>query len=326
MSRYWIAFPVCCFAAGFISLAIPAPSGAATPPLNDQGAAPEFVGIKGWLNGGPLTMAGLRGKVVLVDFWAYSCINCIRTLPFLERWQKQYGKQGLVVVGVHAPEFRFETDPRNIQSAITRFGINYPVAQDNDLQTWKAFHNQYWPAEYLIDRNGHIVYSHAGEGEYDVSENAIRTMIGMKASVGAENGIDLNRIGSPEMYFGAQRVAALASPEAPHPGEQAYTVPPHLALNQFALVGQWSLSGEQATLVQPRGRIMLHCHASKIFLVASSSHPITIGVTVDGKAAPDVTIQESRLYTLFENNGYADHQLEVDIPQAGLSAFTFTFG
>ncbi|WP_419728821.1 redoxin domain-containing protein [Lichenicola sp.] len=326
--RHRFVSTVCGLAAVMLTCAASPASRAAgpVPPRQDVGPAPEFAGIKGWLNGGPLTMAGLRGKVVLVDFWAYSCINCIRTLPFLERWQSQYGSQGLVVVGVHTPEFRFETNPHNIQSAISRFGINYPVAEDDDMQTWNAFHNRYWPAEYLIDRAGHIVSAHAGEGEYGATENAIRTLLGNHSSVGPENGVDLSRIGSPEMYFGLQRVAMLASPQAPRAGAQIYTAPATLPLNRFALVGRWSLAGESATLAQPGGRILLHCRSGKIFMVASSTAPVTVKVTVDGKPAADVTIQGSRLYTLFDSSDYGEHELELDIPRAGLSAFTFTFG
>ncbi len=288
MGRNWQVRSVSCIAAGLIAVSAPGRAGAqpASPLLKDLGPAPELAGIKGWLNGGPLTIAGLRGKVVLINFWAYSCINCIRTLPYLEKWQGAYGKQGLVVIGVHAPEFRFETNPQNIQSAITRFGINYPVAEDNDLLTWNAFHNQYWPAEYLIDRYGQIAYTHVGEGEYDVTENAIRTLVGVGSPVAAENGADLSRIGSPEMYFGLQRVAMLASPEPPGLGERSYTAPAHLALNRFALAGRWMLSGETATLAQPGGRILLRCRSGKIFMVASSPNPVTVDVTVDGKPAP----------------------------------------
>jgi len=288
--------------------------------------APELVGIKGWLNGGPLTIAGLRGKVVLVDFWAYSCINCIRTLPYLEKWQSAYGSKGLQIIGVHTPEFRFETKPENILSAIRRFKINYPVAEDNDTATWTAFRNQYWPAEYLIDQQGRIVRTHFGEGEYDVTENAIRRLLGIGSPVGTENGIDLSRIGSPEMYFGLDRVEKLASPQNPRAATQLYTVPAELPLNRFALSGHWALAPEQATLEAPNGRIVLHARSGKIFMVASSRQPVTVAVTVDGTPQPSVTISESRLYTLFDSNDYREHRLTLDIPQAGLSAFTFTFG
>ena len=308
-------------------LAAPLAARAAAPPLlHDLGLAPEFAGLAGWLGSPPLTMAGLRGKVVLVDFWAYSCINCLRTVPFLTRWQHEYGPAGLVVVGVHAPEFKFERSAANVQSAMRRFGIDYPVAQDNDLATWKAFHNEFWPAEYVINQKGRIVYTHSGEGNYDVTENIIRTLLKTGGAVGPEPGTDLTRIGSPEMYFGLDRVENLASPEKPSAGAHRYTAPASLALNRFALVGTWSLSGEKARLVKAGGEIHLHCHAGKVFMVASASRPVTLQVSVDGKAVPAVQVGESRLYTLLDGGEYSDHDVVVTIAQPGLEAFTFTFG
>ena len=153
------------------------PALAATPVLIDYGPAPDFAGIEKWLNSEPLAMASLRGKVVLVDFWTYSCINCLRTLPYVTKWYDSYKDKGLVVIGVHTPEFAFERQTRNVQTAIKRFKINYPVAQDNRYATWKAYNNQYWPAAYLIDRKGTIVLKHIGEGKYDEMENAIRVLL-----------------------------------------------------------------------------------------------------------------------------------------------------
>jgi thiol-disulfide isomerase/thioredoxin len=294
--------------------------------LGDLGPAPEFTGIDGWLNSPPLTMAGLRGHVVLVDFWAYSCINCLRTLPFLIRWAHDYKDRGLVVVGVHAPEFKFEHDAKNVQKAIDRFHINYPVALDNGMKTWDAFRNEYWPEEYLIDRSGRIVYKHAGEGNYDTTENAIRSLLDAGPAVGKEAGADLTKIGSPEMYFGLDRVADLASPEAVKAGVQHYSAPAVLALNRFALTGAWRLSGEQATLAKDGGGIVLHCRAGKVFMVASAVAPVTLAVTVDGKAQAPVVVHESRLYTLFDSGDYGQHEVRIVVPQAGFSAFTFTFG
>jgi thiol-disulfide isomerase/thioredoxin len=158
-----------------LGLASPAP--AANPVLVDHGIAPNFNGIEQWLNSEPLSMAGLRGKVVLVDFWTYSCINCLRTLPYVTKWHERYKDHGLVVVGVHTPEFPFERQTGNVQTAIKRFGIRYPVAQDNQYATWKAYDNQYWPAAYLIDRTGRIVLKHFGEGRYDEMESAIRMLL-----------------------------------------------------------------------------------------------------------------------------------------------------
>ncbi len=298
----------------------------AQAPKPDLGPAPQFAGITTWLNSPPLTMAALRGRVVLVDFWAYSCINCLRTLPFLIRWQNQYKDRGLQIIGIHAPEFKFEHDPHNVQAAIDRFGINYPVAMDNDMATWNAFHNEYWPTEYLIDRNGRIVDKHVGEGNYDETENAIRKLLDAGPAVAAEPGPDLKKIGSPEMYFGLDRVENLAIPEAPHAGVRTYSAPPSLKLNRFALVGAWTLSAEQATLAKGKGEVLLHCRSGKVFMVASSVVPVTLSVTVDGKPQPAVTVRESRLYTIFDSTDYSDHIVKLDVPKAGFRAFTFTFG
>ena len=230
------------------------------------------------------------------------------------------------MVGVHAPEFKFERSAANVQSAMRRFGIDYPVAQDNDLATWKAFHNEFWPAEYVINQKGRIVYRHAGEGNYDVTENVIRTLLKAGSAIGPEPGADLTRIGSPEMYFGLDRVENLASGQAPSAGPHHYTAPASLALNRFALVGTWNLSGEKASLIKAGGEIHLHCHAGKVFMVASACRPVTLQVTVDGKAGKLVQVSESRLYTLLDGDDYRDHEVDISAAQPGLEAFTFTFG
>ncbi|MEJ1978215.1 MAG: redoxin domain-containing protein [Acetobacteraceae bacterium] len=214
--------------------------------------APDFVGIEHWLNSEPLTMAGLRGKVVLIDFWTYSCINCLRTLPYLTRWYDAYKDKGFVLVGVHTPEFPFERQTRNVETAIERFGIKYPVAQDNTYSTWKAYNNVYWPAEYLIDQQGNIVLEHFGEGKYDEMEDAIRTLLAAGPAVAKDNGVDLTRIGSPEMYFGTDRLAYLGNAEKPGNGPQTYTIPANLPLNHFALVGTWDVQKQNAVLMQGR--------------------------------------------------------------------------
>ncbi len=299
---------------------------AAGPELSDQGPAPEFAGITNWLNSPPLTMAGLRGKVVLVDFWTYSCINCLRTLPYVTRWYDTYKDKGLVVVGVHTPEFPFERETRNVQTAIQRFGIKYPVAQDNAYATWKAYKTEYWPSDYLVDQKGNIVLTHFGEGAYGEMENAIRTLISAGPAVPKDNGQDLSQIGSPEMYFGLERLEYFGSPEKPQPGPHAYTSPGNLALNHFALVGTWDLQGQNAVLAQNDGTVLLAFRSAKVFMVASSPAPVTVSAVVDGKAQPPVTIQGSQLYTLFDSTDYRQHFLTLKIPKAGVNLYTFTFG
>lgn len=294
--------------------------------IGDYGPAPEFAGISNWLNSPPLTMAGLRGKVVLIDFWAYSCINCLRALPYVTRWHDAYKDRGLVVVGVHTPEFAFERVTANVQKAASRFGVRYPVAQDNAMATWRAYSNQYWPAEYLVDRNGHVVLKHFGEGRYDETENAIRSLLAAGAPVPRDDGVDRSRIETREMYFGIGRVEMLASPERPREGEATYSSPSPLPSNHFALVGTWKLGAENATLARDGGVVHLAFQSGKVFMVASSERPVTVGVIVDGRPQPPVTVQESRLYTLFDSRDYGEHVMTLSIPKAGFEAFTFTFG
>lgn len=306
-----------------------AAAGIARPATAAQ-TAPEFAGIEAWHNSKPLTMRQLRGKVVLIDFWTYSCINCLRTLPHVTRWYDQYKDKGLVVVGVHSPEFPFEKQQGNVRDAIAKFGIRYPVAQDNDLATWDAWDNKYWPAEYLVDQRGNVVAHHYGEGNYMEMENAIRTLLGLprledKGGNDAD-APDFTQLGSPEMYFGSDRSQNNASPEGARTGTRDFTAPSRLELNQFALVGRWEIGRENATLVSPTGEIRLHFKAKKVHMVASGNDPVTLEIAVDGKPQAPVTVQKSMLYTLFDGDGYKDHVLTIKVGRAGFHAFTFTFG
>jgi cytochrome c biogenesis protein CcdA/thiol-disulfide isomerase/thioredoxin len=294
--------------------------------LVDYGQAPDFVGVTHWLNSDPLTISSLKGKVVLVDFWTFSCINCIRTLPYVTKWYDTYKDQGFVVVGVHTPEFAFEKDTNNVASAIKKFNIHYPVAQDNDYKTWNNYNNQYWPAEYLIDKNGDIEHVSFGEGDYNQTENAIRQLLGLSQENFTNQGPDLSKIASPEMYFGTMRLANLASSQQPSTTPKDYSLPDNLNLNTFALEGRWQFSEDKASLVSGSGKIKLHFNSAKVHFVSESTTPLTVSITVDGQAQPPVTIQASQLYTLFDSTNYADHTIEIIIPNSGLDAFTFTFG
>jgi cytochrome c biogenesis protein CcdA/thiol-disulfide isomerase/thioredoxin len=294
--------------------------------LSSQGAAPEFAGITQWLNGNPLTKEQLKGKVVLVDFWTYSCINCIRTLPYVTKWYDAYKDKGFVVIGVHTPEFAFEKETGNVQTAIERLKINYPVAQDNDYTTWKAYKNKFWPAEYLIDQNGNIVYTHFGEGNYDHTENAIRQLLGIDKPVAKETGQDLSSIHSPEMYFNLSRLKNLTPEQSPSEQIKNYIFPQTLALNKFAVEGQWQFSNENAELIKGPGKIRLRFSSGKVFMVAAANKPVTIKIAVDGKAQRPVTVNMSQLYTLFDSNDYGEHIIDIEIPSAVFEAFTFTFG
>jgi thiol-disulfide isomerase/thioredoxin len=293
--------------------------------FSNYGQAPEFTGISTWLNSEPLMMKDLKGKVVLVDFWTYSCINCIRTLPYVTKWYDTYKDQGFVVIGVHTPEFAFEKVTSNVETAIKRFGINYPVAQDNDFGTWNAYKNQYWPAEYLIDQNGQIVYEHFGEGNYDHTENAIRQLLGNNKPVGENNGQDLSKISSPEMYFELSRLQYLSGDQKPSTNFYNYQLPLKLAVNNFALEGSWKFDSEKAITGGP-AKLRLHFKSGKVFMVAASKKEMTVKITVDGKPQPDVKIQMSQLYPLFDSTDYSEHTIDIEIPEAGFEAFTFTFG
>jgi cytochrome c biogenesis protein CcdA/thiol-disulfide isomerase/thioredoxin len=297
--------------------------------LGNYGPAPEFTGIDDWLNGSPQTIAGLKGKVVLVDFWTYSCINCIRTLPYVTTWYNTYHADGLEVIGVHTPEFSFEKDSNNVMDAIKSNGIKYPVAQDNEYATWDAYHNDSWPAEYLIDQNGTIVAEDFGEGNYDVMENNIRSLLGLNGgatlSVAATTP-NFSDIGTPETYFGLARQQYMTAQQTASPTEQNYTLPSNLALNEFGVGGTWQFDDQYAQLTSGAGTLAMHFHSSKVYMVASSAKPVTVKVYIDGTYYKDVTISSSMLYTLYDSNTYADHTIELQIPSAGLEAFTFTFG
>lgn len=300
--------------------------------FQNYGKAPEFTGIYKWLNlpagqaGDSLTMESLRGKVVLIDFWTYSCINCIRTLPYVTKWYDTYKNDGLVVVGVHTPEFAFEKDTGNVQDAIKHFGVHYPVAQDNDYKTWETYSNNYWPAEYLIDKNGTIVHEHFGEGEYDIAENAIRTLLGMNTEEMTVSKDNLAGIESPEMYFGTARLQNLVPVQAASVSGATYSLPAEIGLNTFALEGEWQFSSDNVKLVSGQGKIKLKFHSGKVHLVASSENEARLAITVDGKSQPPVTVKNSQLYTLFDSSDYSDHVIEISISTHGFEAFTFTFG
>jgi thiol-disulfide isomerase/thioredoxin len=293
--------------------------------LGDYGLAPDFKVGDNWLNSKPLSVADLKGKVVLIDFWTYSCINCIRTLPYVTKWYDTYNNKGFVVIGVHTPEFSFEKDSNNVKDAIARFGIHYPVVQDNDYSIWNSYNNEYWPAEYLIDQNGKIVEEHFGEGNYDQTENLIRSLLGLDP-VAATSSPSLSGIGSPEMYFGTDRLANLTLNQAPSPSPHDYAIEKTIALNTFSLGGRWQFLPGSAILAGESGEIDLKFHSAKLYMVASSQNPATLSVMVDGKPQPSVTVRDAKLYTLFDSGSYADHTAEIKITGPGFEAFTFTFG
>lgn len=294
--------------------------------LPDYGPAPEFTGISNWLNSEPLAMEALRGKVVLVDFWTYSCINCIRTFPFTAAWHEKYKDQGFVLVGVHTPEFEFEKVTANVQTALKRHNILYPVAQDNDFGTWRAYNNRYWPAHYLIDKEGNVRYYHFGEGKYEETENAIKFLLGLPGPVSASGQKTPGPVLTPEIYFGTARLEYLADSQKPAAMAADFSFPQKLDDNHFALEGRWQFGPENVKLAEGAGKIKMKFNAGKIHMVAQSGQAVAVAITVDGKSAGSVTIGPSDLYTLFDSEDYREHEIIIDIPGPGLEAFTFTFG
>lgn len=325
----------------------------AAPALADLGEMPSLSGAVQWLNSPPLQAEALRGKVVLVDFWTYSCINCLRSLPYVKAWAEKYRDQGLVVIGVHTPEFAFERDVANVAKEAKKLGIDYPIAIDNNYRIWQAFNNQYWPAHYFIDANGRIRYQHFGEGDYAQSERVIQTLLrlagGKDTSTaisqvhgqGVEQAASRQTDISPETYLGYQRAENFASAPAVQDSAADYAASPLLSLNHWALAGNWTIGAERATLNTPDGRIVYRFHARDLHLVlgpAATGQPIAFKVTLDGKApgemhgvdvAPDGSgvITDQRLYQLIrQTDGAGEHTFSIEFERAGVSAYAFTFG
>lgn len=293
-------------------------------------AAPEFAGIEGWLNTEtPLTIAGLRGKVVLVDFWTYSCINCRRTVPYLNRWQAEYGTQGLQVIGIHTPEFGFEHMRRNVADSVREFGIRYPVGQDNGFQTWRAWENRAWPAFYLLDRDGRIVLLREGEGHAHEMEGAIRALLGLAPTRARHPGDDpdLSQVRTPEIYFGSLHGTPQDRAQRPKSGEAAYAFPAAgPRLNEYQLVGTWLREDEALLLRSSRGGLRVRFSAAKLHLVAAALEGAAVRVRVDGGPPQTIELRQPTLYTLLDGERYGEHLLELEADAPGLSLFSATFG
>jgi cytochrome c biogenesis protein CcdA/thiol-disulfide isomerase/thioredoxin len=300
---------------------------AASSSLRDFGQAPELTGLSNWINSRPQTFGKLRGKVVLIDFWTYSCINCLRTLPHVKAWDRTYRRRGLVVLGVHTPEFAFEHVPSNVEGAVRRLGIRYPVALDNDYGTWNAFQNQYWPAKYLIDRRGHLRYYHFGEGEYDTTEERIRTLLGeSRAMLPVANRLSDNTPHAPltpETYLGYQRLARFAQSTIEPDTFAEYHFPDrNLEQSELAYDGRWKVTGEE--IVAGLGaRLRLAFTARKVFLVLGGNG--NVRVLLDEKERRVVRVNESRLYTLLSLPELREGLLELRF-DPGVRGYAFTFG
>jgi cytochrome c biogenesis protein CcdA/thiol-disulfide isomerase/thioredoxin len=313
------------------SVAIP---GVQTPPLPDLGRAPAFTNTQSWFNTSgsrPLTLAGLHGHVVLVDFWTYTCINCIRTLPFLKGLYATYHPYGLEIVGVEAPEFTFEQQASNVAQAVRSDGIRYPVVQDNQLGTWNAYQNEYWPAEYLIDANGNVRHTQFGEGDYKRSEAAVRQLLhdagvrDLPPPMTAGAVIPSGGVATPETYLDPQRAQGFAQPLTP--GVHSYPGVSRVSLNEAALKGTWNVGSQSAAAVSGDAAIQLGFQAAKVYLVMTSAQNVPRRVTVllDGQRYSTVTVDAQRLYSLVSLPSDQQHALTVQIPP-GISAYDFTFG
>jgi len=303
------------------------------PTLRAEGHLPTFDGATEWLNSGPLSPADLRGQVVLVDFWTLTCINWLRTEPYVRAWSRAYRDDGLVVVGVHTPEFSFEHEIERVQKAVQQRAIDYPVALDNEYAVWRAFDNHYWPALYFVDREGVIRDHHFGEGRYERSEHVIQQLLGIARDLatvetaGAEAEADWNNLHSPETYLGYARGGRQAPLE-------------HLHLNQWALAGEWTSGAENVTLERANGSIAFRFHARDAHLVLSrnATEPIPFRVQLDGDApgsshGVDVdeqgygVLDDGRLYQLVrQEDAVRDHTLEITFFEGGAEAYVFTFG
>jgi thiol-disulfide isomerase/thioredoxin len=280
-------------------------------------AAPEFTGLVGWLNSPPLTISGLKGQVVLIDFWTYSCVNCVRTLPHLQALQAKYGAKGLTIIGMHSPEFDFEMSQPNVAAAVKRLNVTWPVALDSHMATWNAYSNQYWPAEYLVDQQGRVAYFHAGEGNYDATERAIVSLLGTGGTVSAGTQPAQDAQETPELYAGSLRASR------PNP---------------IMLQGHWLDHGDYVEATGP-ATVQLLFHAQQVYIVAEAagSQALTVGVTLDGKPVTDaergpdlgatgtVLVSRSDLFHVLTGAAPRNGTIVLSVP-AGFRLYTFTFG
>ena len=322
--------------------------------LPDEGELPSFDGTTGWLNSEPLTPGGLAGRVVLVDFWTYTCINWLRQLPYVRAWAAKYSSHGLVVVGVHTPEFSFEHNADNVRRAVQEMKITYPVATDNNYGVWLAFDNHYWPALYFADAQGRIRHHHFGEGEYAQSEMVIQQLLGEAGSAGADTRMvsvdpgglevpaDWARLRSPENYTGYERTEGFASPGGPVLDKpHVYAVPARLELNQWALSGDWTMEEEATTLNAAEGQIACRFHARDLNLVMGPAAPGTslpFRVAIDGRPPGEAhgadtdadgngTLAQQRVYQLIRQPGpITERTFEITFPDPSAQAYCFTFG
>ena len=319
---------------------------------NKYPRAPDFAGIERWINSEPLKIEQLRGKVVLVDFWTYTCINCIRTLPYLKDWDRTYRDEGLVIVGVHSPEFEFEKKYENVLKAVNDYQLKYAVAQDNNYVTWNMYQNRYWPHKFLIDIDGYIRYDHIGEGNYEDTEKMIQSLLDEKMErENKKNGVISNitkpsdvvdsnffNIGTPEIYFGYQFSRGnFGNPEGTKADETIdYKFPSKMTSNEVYFEGKWKNNADNMELVGDEGSIMLVFQAKSVNIVAGSEKASNISVYLDNNELEDKTkgfgimadsqVKEFKLYNLANAEDYGKHSINIDVFGKGFKIYTFTFG
>lgn len=316
-------------------------------------AAKEITNPSGFVNADNISLADLIGKkVILLDFWTYSCINCQRTFPYIKSWWEKYKDKGLVIIGIHTPEFAFEKEYENVRRAVERFGIRYPVVLDNDHGTWDAYQNRYWPRKYLIDIDGFVVYDHIGEGGYEETEKKIQETLEERMRVlGIQDQFDKNivkpadvpdidfaQVESPETYFGAARNVYLGNGKSQVRGAQTLREPDEIKKNTLYVVGDWQFEDEFAENKSHKAKIIFRYHAKDVYLVMSSKSGVKIKILKDGKppvesegsdVAPNSGegfVKEDRLYKLIHDADYGEHTLEIIIEDPGVRVFAFTFG
>ncbi|MCR4280700.1 MAG: redoxin family protein [Candidatus Komeilibacteria bacterium] len=315
--------------------------------LNTEGKvrAPELVNPAAYINSSGITIDELKGKkVVLVDFWTYSCINCQRTIPYLKDWYAKYKDQGLEIIGVHTPEFAFEKKYDNVRREVERWGIDYPVVLDNDYATWQAYANRYWPHKYLIDKDGYIVYDHIGEGGYEDTEKVIVRLLSdlnndevvAVSSAVEEQNVEHRRIQTPEIYFGAQRNQWLGNAEPGQVGEVELVAPAVPEPNKFYLVGKWFIGPESVVAREAGAKILIRYTAKDVYMVAGAEPTVNAKIYLNGDAEIEssgqdvingkVNFGDERLYKLIQGDDYGSHVLEIEVEDSGLEVFTFTFG
>jgi len=305
MRYFSLAIVVTAIIAAIIFLQKEKPMNISAKPKTSGAYAHDLVNPGRFINSEPFKIADLVGKkVILVDFWTYSCINCKRTQPYLNAWWDKYKDKGLMIIGVHTPEFEFEKIYDNVVAAVQKENIKYPVVQDNDYETWNAYGNRYWPRKYLIDLKGDIVYDHIGEGAYDETEKKIQELLNAEAPI--ESQIVAPSSGSPEIYFGSAR----------NGGHSEYLLP----------ASAWKIEPEYALAIATGAKIVYKYKAKNVFFVADSDKPVEIEVFRDGKLFNTITVQGAQLYTLIQDQSFGEHTIELRIKGTGLKAFTFTFG